>query len=97
MKMCEKCDGETLYLGAGRWFCSKCDHDTVEFILCQNCGKRQGTENWVGDGGMLAFTHGFSQCWCKICCLEEQLKHAREVVARIAGMETELAALKEKE
>jgi RNA polymerase subunit RPABC4/transcription elongation factor Spt4 len=97
MSACEKCGSETLDLGCGRHYCSQCNHETRESVVCQNCGKREATENWVGEGGMLALTHGMYSCWCKICCLEAQLKYMREIVARIPETEAELAALRKQE
>jgi hypothetical protein len=44
--------------------------------LCQNCGKREATENWIGEGGALAFAHGWYKRWCKRCCLEMQIIYA---------------------
>ncbi len=55
---------------------------------------RPGTNNWVGDGGMLAFTHGWTQKWCDVCCLEAQLAHAYERAAEIPGMLAKLADLR---
>lgn len=60
--------------------------------LCDNCGKRPGTEPWVGDGGLLAMTHGWTKMWCKPCVLEAQIGHARERADVIPELEAELAA-----
>lgn len=48
----------------------------VNIILCENCGKRKGTERWVGDGGMLIITHGFYSMWCPRCVARAQLRRA---------------------
>lgn len=45
---------------------------------CQNCGAREATTWWVGDGGTLAFVHGFGRPWCEPCCFAKQLEHAEE-------------------
>lgn len=66
-------------------------------MLCQNCNKREETENWVGDGGTLAFIRGYTEKWCKICCLEAQLKHAKERADAIPHIEKELNELLSKE
>lgn len=58
---------------------------------CQNCNKRKATEDWVGDGGALAIVHGIVSKWCKVCCLETQLKHAIERATAIPALEKELA------
>ena len=63
--------------------------------MCQNCGKRPGTEKWVGEGSTLDYIHGFYSKWCKICCLEEQLKFHKEAASRIPEIEKELAELLE--
>lgn len=73
------------------------DSSTEEKRLCQKCGQREGTENWTGEGGTLAYVHGMYQRWCKICCIEEQLKYARERVESIPKLIKELSDLIEKE
>lgn len=62
-------------------------------IMCATCGKRPGTETWVGEGGALAFNHGFYQMRCKVCCVTDQLDYARKCAADIPELERELAAL----
>lgn len=96
-KFCEECGSETLLLNRGTRYCSRCNRDIKQFVICQNCGQREGTENWVGEGGTMAFIHGMHQCWCKICCCEAQLEYARKLAATIPELEVKLAALKEKE
>lgn len=49
--------------------------------------------DWVGDGGVLAMTRGWASKWCEICCLEAQLKHAKERAEAIPTMEKRLAEL----
>jgi hypothetical protein len=61
-----------------------------EKMVCQNCNCREATENWVGEGGDLAYVHGMFYKWCKICCVEAQLKHARERAESIPVLEKEL-------
>ena len=61
--------------------------------LCQNCGQRPGTEAWCAEG-VIAAVHGLTSLWCKVCVLQAQLQHAREMVARIPELE---AALKQAE
>ncbi len=58
--------------------------------LCQNCGQRPATENWTGDGGSLAFVHGFYQRWCKLCCVRKSLECAIEVASRIPDLKKQL-------
>lgn len=61
---------------------------------CQRCRKRPSTTNWVGEGGWLAQTHGFSQLWCDVCVLAEQLKYARKLARKIPSIERKLAKAK---
>ena len=60
---------------------------TKEGMICQRCKKRKATENWTNEGGLLAFIHGMYQQWCRICCLEEQLRFARKQAAGIPNLE----------
>ena len=60
---------------------------------CQKCRKREGTHNWVGEGGVLAMTHGMSQRWCEYCVVEAQLAHARKLSALIPALESRLLEL----
>jgi hypothetical protein len=61
--------------------------------LCANCGKNPGTLDWVGDGGVLALTHGWVAKWCEPCCLKVQIKHAEERAAELPKMRARLAEL----
>lgn len=61
--------------------------------LCRNCEERPGLETWVGDGGVMSYVHGGGEPWCKKCCIEAQLKHAREMATKIPELEAELQAL----
>lgn len=45
---------------------------------CANCGKREGTIQYVGDSGALGLVHGFFELWCEACVLDLQIKHAEE-------------------
>jgi len=58
--------------------------------ICQNCHKHKATLKWVGDSGGLALAHGFHEDWCECCSLKAQLEHAREMAAKIPGLEKEL-------
>ena len=60
---------------------------------CENCGIRPGTVQWVGEGGMLAVTHGWYSMWCERCVLEAQLAYARRRAAEIPELTKKLAAL----
>ena len=66
----------------------------VEKPLCQHCHKRPATIQWVGDGGMLAFTHGMYENWCDFCATTEQLKAARRSAKHIPRLEKKLKKLK---
>jgi hypothetical protein len=59
-------------------------------MKCANCNKREGTETWVGDGGVMGYVHGNYQMWCKVCVLEAQIEHCREAAERLADLEQEL-------
>lgn len=61
--------------------------------LCRNCRTREATQNWVGDGGFMAFAHGAYERWCERCCVEAQLASARERADAIPELETKLASL----
>lgn len=61
--------------------------------LCPKCEQRPGTEIWVGEGGTLAYVHGFHAYWCKPCVVTEQLAYARKSAARIPELESELARI----
>ena len=64
--------------------------------LCKNCNKRNGTQDWCGDGGVIAWVHGLSARWCNVCVLTAQLKYAQERAAEIPKLETALMeAIKE--
>ena len=65
-------------------------------MICNNCGKREGTLIWTGDGGTLAYIHGQYEMWCEVCVIETQLKQAKEVVKRIPELEKRLEELLEK-
>ena len=59
--------------------------------VCANCGKERPTSTFLPDGGgAMAWTHGMSAEWCKVCIVEKQLKHARERADAIPGLEQEL-------
>lgn len=60
---------------------------------CQNCNEREATEDWVGEGSMMDHIHGFSQRWCKLCCLRAQLEHAKKRAAAIPELEQEIKEL----
>jgi len=62
---------------------------------CQNCGQRPGEVDWVGDGGAIAWAHGFTQRWCRLCCVRAQLEYAYKVVDTIPALEKELQQLEE--
>jgi hypothetical protein len=63
-------------------------------MKCQNCGKHEGTENWVGESGFLAFSHGFYQVWCKCCVIKEQLKYCKKMSKALPKLEKKLKVIK---
>jgi hypothetical protein len=62
--------------------------------ICSNCHKRKATENWVGDGGWMAYSHGMYSRWCKICVLEAQIASIRKSMNRLPTLEAKLKKLK---
>jgi hypothetical protein len=64
---------------------------------CQNCGEKRELSIWVGEGGMLAYTHGSYQMWCKKCILKAQLEHAEEEAKRIPKLKIKLSQLEKSE
>ena len=55
--------------------------------MCQNCGAREATENWVCEGGTLAYMHGAYWRWCRLCVLRAQLAHAEVMAESIPELE----------
>lgn len=33
--------------------------------VCVRCRENEGTKKWVGDGGILALSHGWYEMWCE--------------------------------
>lgn len=64
---------------------------TETISLCGNCQQRPATKIWTGDGGSLAYIHGFYSRWCEQCVLEAQLVYARQQAERIPELERQLA------
>lgn len=64
--------------------------------LCVNCGEREATETWVGDGGVLAWSHGGGRPWCELCCKKAQLKYAEDAASRISNLKKEIFELERK-
>ena len=60
---------------------------------CERCGTRPASQWWVGEGGALAFVHGQYATWCERCCVEEQLRHARDAATHIEELEARLQEL----
>lgn len=54
---------------------------------CASCKKNVATETWSSD--MMSFVHGFSQRWCVLCCVQEQLDYALEAAARVEKLQKE--------
>lgn len=61
---------------------------------CRNCGARQATTWWVGDGGALAWAHGMGQPWCEVCCNQKQIEFAEEAVARLPKLRLDAERMK---
>jgi hypothetical protein len=58
---------------------------------CQKCHKHKATNRWIGDGGMLAYSHGFWEWWCECCVIKAQLKYAEEAAAKLKDLKAKLA------
>lgn len=61
--------------------------------LCANCLTRPAAEQWVGEGGYLAYSHGMSSWWCTLCVAKASLEYARKQAERIPTLEAEVARL----
>jgi hypothetical protein len=83
---CPECG--SIMCGGATLKCSNCEH-TATRGPCVTCGQ-PATTDWVGEGGVLAWTHGMSSPRCKRCCLVDQIAYARKVVARLPELEAEL-------
>jgi len=57
-------------------------------IVCQHCGKREGTNKFGDD--FMSMNHGMYQMWCNQCVLIEQLIFAMKHAARVRGIAKEL-------
>lgn len=62
--------------------------------ICANCHKRKATIKWIGDGGIMAMTHGWVAFWCEFCATKINLKYARKQAERIPKLEKKLKGLK---
>ncbi|KKN82016.1 hypothetical protein LCGC14_0312830 [marine sediment metagenome] len=65
--------------------------------LCENCGLRDATGWWVGDGGVLAFVHGHKKAWCEQCVVRAQIQHAEEMAANLPSLRETLDTLERRE
>jgi hypothetical protein len=58
---------------------------------CDNCGQLGATIKWFGEGGTLAFTHGWWKPWCELCALKANLEYAEKQARRIPDLRKQLA------
>ena len=91
---CKVCNAFLLHVGCGEWVCHNCDYRVKESITCENCGKREATQTWVGEGGVMDLVRGGGSNWCEICCVCAQLKYAKEQAKRIPELEKKFSELK---
>jgi hypothetical protein len=63
-------------------------------MKCQKCNKHEATINWVGEGGILDYTHGMYERWCECCALKENIKHAKKMAKRLSILERKLERIK---
>ena len=59
--------------------------------VCTHCNIREGTQQWIGEGGMLAVSHGFYQLWCEVCVFGAQVAYAEEQAKSIPALKAKLA------
>ncbi len=67
-------------------------NEIPEGTVCKKCNQRLAEGLWVGEGGILAATHGMGSPWCKVCMLKEQIKHCKKMMNRLPELEAELEA-----
>lgn len=65
--------------------------ETAEGKTCAHCGKHPAAMPWIGEGGVLEWTHGFYAWWCNCCMLKAQLQFARKQARRVERLEAQLA------
>jgi hypothetical protein len=63
-------------------------------MICENCHKHKATINWVGEGGIFAYSHGMAESWCECCALKAQIKHIRGLNRSLLKLERKLSKLK---
>ena len=62
--------------------------------VCANCNKHKGTQNWVGEGGMMEMVHGNYSIWCDCCALKAQIKYAEDAVDRLKELKKKIKKVK---
>jgi hypothetical protein len=67
-------------------------------MLCEKCGEKETTVNWVGHGSVMDYIHGMYSRWCEYCAVEYQLKHNRKLLEglpeKISNLEQRFRELK---
>jgi len=60
--------------------------------LCENCGEREGVDNWVGTASEMEIATGRVKPvkWCRICVLEAQIEHAKEGASHLPSWRAQL-------
>jgi hypothetical protein len=74
--------------------CRECPFLETDMQLCRRCNIRPGTERWASDA--TSAIHGWVVLWCKRCCVEEQIIHARKCAAELPMLEKALAGLEDR-
>lgn len=67
--------------------------DSQKVVVCDNCHRRPGTIQWVGEGGLLAVTHGWYKMWCEICVVTARIKYAEKYIEQLPELYQKLADL----
>jgi hypothetical protein len=62
-------------------------------IVCRRCKQRMATLWWSDWGTAMALAHGDYEARCERCCVEEQLRHAKELAESIPKLEARLKEL----
>src|SRR3972149_3983851 len=84
---------------ATTWLCGPCGlapaSCTCEVPMCAKCGKHRASVFWLGNQGLMEYTHGgHAEFWCECCAVKAQLKYARDQARRVRVLEKKLENVK---
>lgn len=63
-------------------------------MKCSNCQKHEATLNWIENGSVLDYTHGFFERWCECCVLKAQIKYAEKTIKSLKELKKKLKVIK---